>query len=106
MNDILQRLSEVLEERKTANPDSSYVARLYQKGTNSIAKKIGEEATEMIVASKDGERDQVIYEAADLIFHTMVMLTHLNINFTEILDELARREGLSGIDERASRKSN
>jgi phosphoribosyl-ATP pyrophosphohydrolase len=106
MSDILQRLTAVLEQRKTANPEESYVAKLYQKGTNAIAKKIGEEATEMIVASKDGVREEVVYETADLLFHTMVMLTYLNINIQEVLDELARREGLSGITEKASRQSN
>ena len=106
MSDILQRLTAVLEQRKTANPEESYVAKLYQKGTNAIAKKIGEEATEMIVASKDGVREEVVYETADLLFHTMVMLTHLNINIEEVLNELARREGFSGIAEKASRQSN
>ena len=103
MNDILTRLTEVLQQRKTANPDTSYVAKLYQKGVNSIAKKIGEEASETIIAAKDGDRNQIIYETADLWFHTLVLLTHCDIEPDEVLQELARREGISGIDERASR---
>ncbi len=103
MNDILTRLTEVLQQRKTANPDTSYVAKLYQKGVNSIAKKIGEEASETIIAAKDGDRNQIIYETADLWFHTLVLLTHCDIEPDEVLQELARREGISGIDEKASR---
>ena len=104
MNDILTRLTEVLQQRKTANPDTSYVAKLYQKGVNSIAKKIGEEASETIIAAKDGDRNQIIYETADLWFHTLVLLTHCDIEPDEVLQELARREGISGIDEKASRE--
>lgn len=103
MNDILQTLAQVLEQRKSASPDSSYVAKLYHKGINSITKKIGEEATETIIAAKDGDRNQIIYETADLWFHTLVLLTHCDIEPDEVLQELARREGISGIDEKASR---
>jgi phosphoribosyl-ATP pyrophosphohydrolase len=103
MNDILNRLSDLLEARKTADPQSSYVAKLYAKGIDGILKKVGEEATEMVLAAKGGEKSQIIYETADLWFHTLVMLAHANIKPQEILDELARREGLSGIDEKASR---
>jgi phosphoribosyl-ATP pyrophosphohydrolase len=105
MNDILNRLSELLEARKSADPQSSYVAKLYAKGMNGILKKVGEEATETIIAAKDGEKSQLIYETADLWFHTLVMLTHAGIKPQEVLDELARREGLSGIDEKAARVS-
>jgi phosphoribosyl-ATP pyrophosphohydrolase len=105
MNDILNRLSELLEQRKSADPQSSYVAKLYAKGMDGILKKVGEEATETIIAAKDGEKSQIIYETADLWFHTLVMLAHANIKPQEILDELARREGLSGIDEKAARVS-
>jgi phosphoribosyl-ATP pyrophosphohydrolase len=105
MNDILNRLSDLLEARKSADPQSSYVAKLYAKGMNSILKKVGEEAAETIIAAKDGEKSQLIYETADLWFHTLVMLAHANIKPQEILDELARREGLSGIDEKAARSS-
>jgi phosphoribosyl-ATP pyrophosphohydrolase len=105
MNDILNRLSELLEQRKSADPQSSYVAKLYAKGMDGILKKVGEEATETIIAAKDGEKSQIIYETADLWFHTLVMLAHANIKPQEILDELARREGLSGIDEKAARTS-
>jgi phosphoribosyl-ATP pyrophosphohydrolase len=105
MNDILNRLSELLEARKSADPQLSYVAKLYAKGMNGILKKVGEEAAETIIAAKDGEKSQLIYETADLWFHTLVMLTHAGIKPQEVLDELARREGLSGIDEKAARVS-
>jgi phosphoribosyl-ATP pyrophosphohydrolase len=105
MNDILNRLSDLLEARKSADPQSSYVAKLYTKGMNGILKKVGEEAAETIIAAKDGEKSQLIYETADLWFHTLVMLAHAGIKPQEVLDELARREGLSGIDEKAARAS-
>lgn len=104
MSDVLARLGELLEQRKTADPASSYVAKLYAKGLDSILKKVGEEATETVIAAKGGKRDEVIYETADLWFHTMVMLSYANIKPQEILDELARREGLSGITEKESRE--
>lgn len=103
MNDIFERLAEVLEQRKSASADHSYVAKLYQKGVNGIGKKIAEEAAETILAAKDADRSQVIYETADLWFHSLVMLSHFNISPNEVLEELARREGISGIDEKASR---
>jgi len=104
MSDVLERLGELLEQRKMADPASSYVAKLYAKGLDSILKKIGEEATETVIAAKGGNRDEVIYETADLWFHTMVMLSHANIKPQEVLDELARREGLSGIVEKENRE--
>ncbi len=103
MNDVLNRLSELLEQRKSADPASSYVARLYAKGLDSILKKIGEEATETVIAAKGGNAEEIIYETADLWFHTLVMLSHAGLSAQDVLNELARREGLSGIVEKASR---
>lgn len=103
MSDILQQLEKVLEERKDADPDSSYVAKLYSKGLDAILKKIGEEATETVMAAKDGNKEQVIYETADLWFHTLVMLSQQGLSHEDVLNELARRFGVSGIDEKASR---
>lgn len=103
MNDTLNRLAELLEQRKSADPQSSYVAKLYAKGMDSILKKVGEEATETIIAAKNGDKEYLIYETADLWFHTLVMLAHAGLKPQDVLDELARREGLSGIVEKASR---
>lgn len=104
MSDILDRLAETLEARKSADPQSSYVAKLYAKGIDSILKKVGEEAAETIIAAKGGDREQIVYETADLWFHTLVMLTHAGLHPNDVLNELARREGLSGIAEKAARK--
>lgn len=101
--EILKRLEAVLKERKQADPESSYVAKLYSKGIDSILKKVGEEATEVVIAGKGGNREQIIYETADLWFHTLVLLSHENISADEILTELGRRFGVSGIDEKNSR---
>ncbi|MBU2708538.1 phosphoribosyl-ATP diphosphatase [Zooshikella marina] len=110
MSDVLIALGNILEERKNASADSSYVASLYGKGLNKILEKVGEEATEVIIAAKDAEQAQskadVVYETADLWFHTLVMLAHLNIKPEEILQELARRFSISGLDEKASRTGN
>jgi len=103
-NDILEQLAQTLEARKNADPETSYVAKLHHKGLNTILKKVGEEATETVIASKDGNKDEIIYETADLWFHSMVMLSHHGLGPDDILNELARRFGLSGIDEKASRK--
>lgn len=103
MNDVLDRLSELLEQRKSADPQSSYVAKLYAKGLDSILKKVGEESAETIIAAKNGDKEHLIYETADLWFHTLVMLAHAGLKPQDVLDELARREGLSGIAEKASR---
>jgi phosphoribosyl-ATP pyrophosphohydrolase len=103
MSDVLNRLAELLQQRKSADPSTSYVAKLYAKGLDSILKKVGEEAAETIIAAKDGKREAIIYETADLWFHTLVMLAHQGIQPQEILDELARREGLSGIEEKNAR---
>jgi phosphoribosyl-ATP pyrophosphohydrolase len=103
MSDILNRLAELLEQRKAADPSSSYVAKLYAKGMDSILKKVGEEATETVIAAKGGNKEEIIYETADLWFHTLVMLAKADLKPQDILDELARREGLSGIDEKNAR---
>jgi phosphoribosyl-ATP pyrophosphohydrolase len=103
MNDVLQRLAEVLEERKTADPDTSYVARLFDKGLDAILKKIGEEATETVMAAKDGEPDKIVYEIADLWFHTLVLLARQGLGPRDVLAELDRRFGLSGLEEKAGR---
>ena len=104
MSDILTRLADVLEQRKQAEPDSSYVAKLYDKGLDAILKKVGEEATETVMAAKDGVKEKIIYETADLWFHTMVLLAQQGLKPDDVLNELDRRFGLSGIDEKASRK--
>jgi len=103
MNDVLERLSHVLEARKSADPDSSYVARLYGKGLDAILKKIGEEATETVMAAKDGASEKLVHEVADLWFHTLVLLSYQDLKADSVLAELDRRFGLSGIDEKASR---
>ena len=103
MPDILERLADVLEARKQADPDSSYVARLYAKGLDAILKKIGEEATETVMAAKDGVPQQIVYEVADLWFHSLVLLAHQGLRPEQVLAELDRRFGLSGIAEQASR---
>ncbi|MBI1834326.1 MAG: phosphoribosyl-ATP diphosphatase [Burkholderiales bacterium] len=111
MNDaILHQLAAVIESRKIANggdPAQSYVAKLFQKGDDAILKKIGEEATETVMAAKDarvsGDTSDVIYECADLWFHTLVMLAQYNLHPQQVLDELARREGMSGLVEKAMR---
>ena len=104
MTDILIELARVLEERKNANPDDSYVARLYDKGLDAILKKIGEEATETVMAAKDGNKAQIVYETADLWFHTLVLLAQQGISPDEVLAELDRRFGTSGLEEKANRQ--
>ncbi len=102
-SDILDRLADTLEARKQADPQSSYVAKLYAKGLDAILKKVAEEAAETIMAAKDGVREKIIYETADLWFHSLVLLARQGIRPDEILNELARREGLSGLAEKAAR---
>ena len=104
MSDVLQRLSEVLEARKQADPDSSYVAGLYAKGLDAILKKIGEEATETVMAAKDGEPERIVSEVADLWFHTLVLLAQQGLGPEAVLAELDRRFGLSGLEEKARRR--
>lgn len=104
MSDVLKKLAAVLESRKGADPQSSYVAGLYAKGLDAILKKIGEEATETVLAAKTGERAKIIHETADLWFHTLIMLAQTGLKPDDILAELDRRFGVSGLDEKASRK--
>ena len=103
MSNVLQQLAEILEQRKLESADKSYVASLYAKGTNTILKKIGEEAAETIIAAKDGDKHQIIYETADLWFHCMVLLAEQNLSPDDVLNELQRRFGLSGLNEKAQR---
>lgn len=105
MSDVLQQLAEVLEQRKLEPPDKSYVASLYAKGLDTILKKIGEEAAETIIAGKGGDKQQIIYETADLWFHCMVLLASQGLGPDDVLAELQRRFGLSGLDEKSQRKS-
>ena len=103
MSDILNQLAATLEARKSADPQSSYVAKLYAKGLDSILKKVGEEAAETIIAAKGGDKGQVIYEVADLWFHTLVLLAHAGLGPQAVLAELQRRFGTSGIEEKRAR---
>lgn len=102
---VLARLADVLAARRNADPERSYVARLFGKGNDAILKKIGEEATETVMAAKDGVAERIVSETADLWFHCLVMLEFHGIRPEQVLAELARREGLSGLDEKASRKA-
>lgn len=111
MSDILQRLAQVIETRKPSaggDPERSYIARLFEKGDDAILKKVGEEATESVMAAKDvrhgADASKLVYECADLWFHSLIMLAQFNLTPQQVLDELARREGLSGIEEKANRK--
>jgi len=103
MSDVLQQLAEVLEERKQQHADESYVASLYAKGLEAILKKVGEEATETVIAAMSGDKEKIIYETADLWFHTMVMLANAGLGPDDILKELSRRVGVSGHEEKALR---
>ena len=103
--DSLARLAAVIESRRGGDPDKSYVARLFSKGTDAILKKIGEEATEVVMAAKDGDRARIVSETADLWFHTMVALAAFGLKPADVLAELNRREGLSGLEEFAARKA-
>ena len=111
MSDTLQRLAQIIETRKLAqggDPEKSYISRLFFKGDDAILKKIGEEATETVMAAKDarvsGDSSKLLYECADLWFHSLVMLAHFDLTPQDVLDELARRKGISGIEEKANRK--
>ncbi len=103
MSDVLAKLGATLEARKGASPESSYVASLYAKGLDAILKKVGEEATETLLAAKSGNGEQVVRETADLWFHTLVMLASLNLKPEQVLAELERRFGTSGHAEKAAR---
>ncbi|MEO6033068.1 MAG: phosphoribosyl-ATP diphosphatase [Burkholderiaceae bacterium] len=103
--DVLARLADVIESRKTGDPDRSYVARLFHKGTDAILKKIGEEATETVMACKDGVPERIVAEVADLWFHSMLALSAFDLTPADVLAELERREGMSGLEEFALRKA-
>ena len=102
-SETLARIDEVLRSRLNADPESSYAASLYNKGLDAILKKIGEEATETVMAAKDGEADKIIYEIADLWFHTMVLMAQQGLESRQVVDELARRMGTSGLTEKRAR---
>jgi phosphoribosyl-ATP pyrophosphohydrolase len=102
--DILEHLATVIEQRKLGDPEKSYVARLFHKGLDAILKKIGEEATETVMAGKDADPQKIVYEVADLWFHSMIALSHFGLRPADVLAELQRREGLSGLEEFAARK--
>ncbi|MEN9761679.1 MAG: hypothetical protein RI906_1505 [Pseudomonadota bacterium] len=103
--DVLDRLARVIESRRGVNPDQSYVARLLARSPDAVLKKIGEEATETVMAAKDGDPNRIVAETADLWFHCLVMLAHYGLHPSQVLAELARREGLSGLEEKALRKA-
>ncbi len=105
MSDVLQQLAAVLEQRKTQSAEHSYVASLYAKGLDHILKKVGEEAAETIIAAKDGDKSKIVYETADLWFHSLVMLAALDLGPDQVLEELGRRFGLSGLQEKEQRPS-
>ena len=104
MNDVLKRLADVIESRRGGDPQTSYVARLLANAPDAILKKIGEEATETVMAGKDGARERIVAEMADLWFHCLVMLAHHGLRPEDVLAELERRAGASGIEEKALRK--
>jgi phosphoribosyl-ATP pyrophosphohydrolase len=104
-DDTLARLADVIDQRRGGDPDKSYVARLFHKGTDAILKKIGEEATEVVMAGKDGDARKLVNETADLWFHSMLALAAFGVKPADVLAELERREGLSGLEEFASRKA-
>ena len=101
--DVLLRLSETLASRRNADPETSYTAKLFAKGPDSILKKIGEECAELIMAAKDGQRQNIVYESADVLYHVLALLAFYDIGAEDLLNELQRREGTSGIDEKKSR---
>lgn len=106
MSDILTRVAATLESRKSSEAGSSYVASLYAKGLDAILKKVAEEAAETIMAAKDGDKQHIVYEVADLWFHSMILLAQQGLGPQDVLNELARREGVSGHTEKAARKDN
>ena len=104
-DETLARLAAVIEQRRSGDPGTSYVARLFDKGHDAILKKIGEEATEVVMAAKDGDRDRIVAEVADLWFHTMLALAAFGLRPADVLAELDRRAGQSGLEEFAARKA-
>ena len=103
MNDVLDRIAASIDERKNGDPAKSYVAKLFSQGDDAMLKKIGEEATETVLAAKSGDRLQLVRETADLWFHSMIVLARHGLGPRDVLAELQRREGISGIDEKAAR---
>lgn len=101
--DVLEQLDSLIASRRDGDPELSYVARLLHKGEDTVLKKVGEEAVEVVMAGKTQDASKIVYESADLVFHTMVMLSYYNLSFKDVVKELARREGMSGLDEKASR---
>jgi phosphoribosyl-ATP pyrophosphohydrolase len=102
-HDILHRLSETLASRRHADPETSYTAKLFASGPDSILKKIGEESAELIIAAKDGKRLNIVWESTDVIFHVLVLLAYYGLSIEDVSQEMRRREGVSGIDEKNSR---
>ena len=102
-HDILHRLSETLATRRHADPETSYTAKLFASGPDSILKKIGEESAELIIAAKDGKRLNIVWESTDLIYHILVLLSFYGMGIEDVSQEMRRREGISGIDEKKSR---
>ncbi len=105
MIDILHRVAHALEDRRQGDPDSSYVASLHAKGLDAICKKVAEEAAETIMAAKDKDRLHLVWEVTDLWFHSLILLSHYGLSVDDVLTEFHRREGISGIEEKASRKA-
>lgn len=103
MENTLEKLTEVLEQRKSQSPEESYVASLYAAGLEKILKKVGEESTEVVMAAKDGDPGKIIHEMADLWFHTLILLAHAGLSAEDVLTELERRFGVSGHEEKAAR---
>ena len=103
MHEVLYRLQAVLQQRRAADPQSSYAARLYAAGLDSMLRKIGEEATELVMAGKEGVPERIVAETADLWFHTLLLLVSQDLTVDDVLAELERRFGRSGLDEKASR---
>ena len=104
-DDVLRQLADVVDSRRGGDPQASYVARLFDKGADAILKKIGEEATEAVLAAKDGAPERIVAETADLWFHCLVMLSHYGLRPEQVLTELQRRAGLSGLEEKAAREA-
>ena len=104
MDDILKNLSDVIEDRRKADPNESYVSSLFASGIDGILKKVGEEATELVLAGKSGDRNEVVYEAADLWVHSVVLLKYCDLEVSDVLAELERRSGTSGIEEKSNRQ--
>lgn len=104
-HDILHRLSDTLASRRNADPETSYTAQLFAKGQDAILKKIGEESTELVMAAKDGKRLNIVWESTDLIYHILVLLAFHGMGIEDVSQEMRRREGISGIDEKKARSA-